>query len=62
MIAKVYRKNIIIILGELHQLSIIRSNLVNNNSHFNILSQHKIQLTYVNTLCVHKSEARITYK
>ena len=33
-----------------------------NNGHFNTFSQHKIHLMSVNTLCVHKSETRITYK
>ena len=62
MIDKVYRNNIIIILGDLYQLIILISNLVYNNIHFNTLSQHKIHLMYANKLCVHKLEASIAYK
>ena len=62
MIDKVYTKIIIIILSELYQLSIHRSCFGHNNSHCNTLFQHKIHLMYVNTLCVHTLEARITYK
>ena len=62
LIDKVYYNNIIIIIGELYQLSFCKSHFGHNNSHFNTLSQHKMHLMYVNTLCVQKLEARITYK
>ena len=62
IIDKVYMNNIIIILGELHQLSIRRSHFDHNNSHLNTPFQHKMHLIYVNTLGVNKLEARIIYK
>ena len=62
LIDKVYNNNNIIIIGELYQLSFCKSHFGHNNSHFNILSQHKMHLMYVNTLCLHKLETRITYK
>ena len=62
MIDKVYINIIIIILGELYQPSFCKSHFGHNNSHFNTLSQHKMHLMYVNTLCVHKLETSITYK
>ena len=62
LIDKVYNNNIIIIIGELYQLSFCKSCFGHNNSHFNTLSQPIIHLMYVNTLCVHKLETRITYK
>ena len=61
MIDKFYRNNIIIILSELYQLSIHRSHFGHNNSHSNNISQQKMHLMYVNTLCVKKLELRITY-
>ena len=42
MIDKVYRNNIIIIVGKLYELSICRSEFGHNNSHSSTLSQHKI--------------------
>ena len=62
LIDKVYTNNIIIIIGELYQLSFCKSNFGHKNSHFNALSQHKMHLMHVNTLCAHKLETRITYK
>ena len=63
LIDKVYNNNnIIIILGELYQLSFCKSHFGHNNSHFNTFSQYKMHLMYVNTLCVHELETRITYK
>ena len=62
LIDKVYNNNNIIILGELYQLSICKIHFGHNNSHFNTLSQNKMHLMYVNTLCIHRSETRITYK
>ena len=62
LVDKGYNNNIIIILGELYQLSFCKSSFIHNNSHFNTLSQHKMHLMYVNMLCVHKLETRITYK
>ena len=61
LIDKVYNNIIIIILGELYQLSFCKSRFNHNNSHFNTLSRHKMHLMYVNTLFVHKLETRITY-
>ena len=61
-IDKVYYNNIIIILGELYQISFCKSRFNHNNGPFNTFSQHKIHLMYVNTLCVHKLKTRITYK
>ena len=52
MIDEVYRNNIIIVLGDLYQLSICSSNFVDNNSHFKNISQQKMHLMYVNILCV----------
>ena len=54
LIDKVYSNNIIIIIGDLYQLSFCKSRFGHNNSHFNTLSQHKIHMMYVNTLCAHK--------
>ena len=62
LIDKDYNNIIIIIIGDLYQLSFCKSNFGHNNSHFNTLSQHKMYLMYVNKLCVHKLETRITYK
>ena len=62
LIDKVYDNIIIIIIGELYQLSFCKSNFVHNNSSFNTLSQYKMHLMYVNTLCAHKLEIRIKYK
>ena len=62
LIVKVYNNIIIIILGELYQLSFCKSHFGHNNSHFNTLSQHKMHLMYVNMLCVQKPETSITYK
>ena len=62
LIDKVYNNIIIIIIGELYQLIFCKSHFGQNNSHFNTHSQHKMHLMYVNTLCVHKLETRITYK
>ena len=62
LIDKVHNNNINIIIGDLYQLSFCKSSFCPNNSHFNTLSQHKMHLMYVNTLCVHKMETRITYK
>ena len=61
LIDKVYYNNIIIIIGELYQLSFRKSHFGHNNSHFNTLSQNKMHLIYVNTLCGKKLETRITY-
>ena len=61
LIDKVYNNIIIIILGELYQLSFCKSHFGHNNSHFNNISQHKMHLMYVNMLCVHKLETRMTY-
>ena len=61
-IDKVYYNKIIIILGELYQLSPCKSHFGHNNGHFNPLSQHKMHMMYVKTLCVQKLETRITYK
>ena len=44
LIDKVYNNNIIIILGELYQLSFCKSHFGHNNNHFNTLSQHKMPL------------------
>ena len=52
MIDEVYRNNIIIVLGDLYQLSICSSNFVDNNSHFKNISQQTMHLMYVNILCV----------
>ena len=60
LIDKVYNNNIIIILGDLYQLSFCKSHFGHKNSHFNTLSQHKMHLMYVNTLCVHKLQTMIT--
>ena len=62
MVDKFYNDNITIILGELYQLIFCKSHFGHKNSHINTLSQHKMHLMYVNTLCLHKSETRITYK
>ena len=62
LIDKVYNNNIIIIIGDLYQLSFCKINFGYNNSHFNTLSQHKMYLMYVKTSCVQKLETRITYK
>ena len=51
MIDKSYRNNINIILGDLYQISIRRSHFDHNNSHFNTIFQHKIQLMYVSIMC-----------
>ena len=62
LIDKNYNYNIIIIIGELYQLSFCESHFGHNNSHFNTLSRHKMHLMYVNTLFAHKLETSITYK
>ena len=63
LINNVYNNNInIIIIDELCQLSYCKSHFGHNNSNFNTISQHNMHLMYVNTLCVHKLETRITYK
>ena len=62
LIDKVYNNIIIIIIGELYQLSYYKIHYGHNNIYFNTLYQHKIPLMYVNTFCVHKLETRITYK
>ena len=61
LIDKVYNNIIIIIivLGELYQISFCKSH---NNGPFNTFSQHKMHMMYVNTLCVHTLETRIAYK
>ena len=41
MIDEFYRNNIIIILGELYQLSIRRSHFGHKNSHYNNIPQQK---------------------
>ena len=62
LIDKNYNNNIIIILGELYQLSFCKSHFGHNNSHFNTFSQHKMHVMYVSTLCVHKLEKISTNK
>ena len=62
LIDKFYYNNIIIILGELYQLSYCKINSGHKNSCFNTIYQHKMHLMYVNMLCVQKLETRITYK
>ena len=62
LIDKFYYNNIIVILGELYQISFCKSRFGHNNSHFNTLYQHKMHLMYVNTLCVQKLETRIKYR
>ena len=61
-IDKVYRNNITTLFGELYELSIRRSHFGLNNNHFSPRPQHKMQLLYVKTLCVHNLKSRITYK
>ena len=61
LIDKFYNNNIIIIIGELYQLSFCKIHFGHNHSHFNTLSQHKIHLMYVDKLCLNKSETRTTY-
>ena len=58
LIDKVYRNNIIIIPGELSQLNFYKSHFGHNNSTFHTLSQHKMNLIYVNILFAHKLKKR----
>ena len=51
LIDQVYNNNIIIIIGDLYQLSFCKIHFGHNNSHFNNLSKHKIHLMYKQIMC-----------
>ena len=61
LIDKVYRNNIINILGELNQLIFCKSDFGHNNSHFNTISQYKTHLMNVSMLFIKNLDTRITY-